>query len=145
MFELMPLSYRNRSNAIFDPFRDWDAWQKEFFDRNSFGGFKTDIKDAGDAYLLEADLPGCQKEDIAIELNDKYLTITAERHSEAEQEDKKGEYIRCERSYGSYSRSFDVSAIDQEAISACYDNGVLKLTLPKKKEQAAGSRRLEIQ
>lgn len=143
MFELMP--YRNRSNSVFDPFRDWDAWQKEFFGRNSFAGFKTDIKDEGDAYLLEADLPGCKKEDIAVELHDKYLTITAERHSEAEEEEKKGAYLRCERSYGSYSRSFDVSAIDQDAISVSYDNGVLKLTLPKKKDTAAGTRRLEIQ
>ena len=60
------------------------------------------------------------------------LTIRAERHSEHEEKDKKNKYIRCERSYGAYCRKFDLSGVDEAAIKAKYDKGVLKLTLPKR-------------
>ena len=65
-------------------------------------------------------------------MDNDILTISAERHSEHEDSDKAGKYIRCERSYGKYSRSFDVSAIDAEKITATYEDGVLVLDMPKK-------------
>ena len=99
----------------------------------------------GKEYELEADLPGFKKEDINIELDDTYLTIQAERKSETEEKDKTGSYVRRERSYGSFSRSFDVSGIDVSAIKASYQDGVLKLVLPKKEEIAPAARRLEIE
>ena len=107
--------------------------------------FKTDIKDEGDAYLLETDLPGFAKEDIHLDLDDHYLTVKAERHADREAKDDNGRYICCERSYGSYSRSFDVTDIDTDAIKAKYDNGVLTLRMPKKAQELPHSKRLEIE
>ena len=137
--------------SIYDPFREMDNFERHFFDSPFFGtssssmaGFSTDITDEGDSYKLTADLPGFEKGDINIDINDNTLTLSAERHSEFEKEDKKGKYIRVERSYGSYSRSFDLTGIKEEEIEAKYDNGVLTLTLPKKDEVKPTSRRLEI-
>ena len=73
------------------------------------------------------------------------LTVQAERHSEHEDKDQKNKYVRCERSYGLYSRQFDVSEIDTENIKAKYENGVLKLTLPKKSEVSSSPKRVEIE
>ena len=73
------------------------------------------------------------------------LTITAVRHSEHEDKDKKGRYVRCERSYGSYQRTFDVSMVKQNEITAKYEDGVLKLTLPKRTETVPESRTLTIE
>ena len=72
--------------------------------------------------------------------------MQAERHSKVEEKDKKDKIVRMERSYGSYSRQFDVSGIDTENIKAKYDNGVLKLTLPKKEQKPLpASKKLEIE
>jgi len=145
MFEMMPFARKNRQVAQYNPFRDLEEFEKNFFwNGDMMGEFKTDIKDTGKAFELEADLPGFDKKDIQIDLDDGYLTISAQRHSEAEEKDKQGRYIRCERSYGSYSRSFDVSGVNTDNITASYDNGVLKLIMPKKNEQKTSSRRLEI-
>ena len=94
---------------------------------------------------MESDLPGFRKEDIKLDVKNDVLTITAERHSDHEDKDKKGQYVRCERSYGAYQRTFDVSMVDQDAITAKYENGVLKLTLPKRKETVPESRTLTIE
>ena len=73
------------------------------------------------------------------------LSISAQRNASREEKDDKGNYIRCERSYGSFSRSFDISSVQAEGITAAYDNGVLTLTMPKKDQTVPTSRRLEIQ
>ena len=70
-------------------------------------------------------------------------TIKAERRNEHEEKDKS--YVRCERSYGNYARSFDISGIKAEGIKASYNDGVLSLTLPKKDVEVSGSRRLAIE
>lgn len=137
--------YTRRNHNLWNPFADWNDLDRAFFQSASLAEFKTDIRDTGDSYTLEADLPGCKKEDIKIDLSDGTLTITAERHSEFEQKDKKGNYVRCERSYGSYSRSFDTTGIDTAQIKAQYNDGVLTLTLPKQQEKAPATRRLEIE
>ena len=95
--------------------------------------------------MLSADLPGFDKKDIHIDVDDDQLVIHAERHSNYEKQEKKSGYLRCERSYGSYSRSFSLDGIDSDKISAAYENGVLKLTLPKQAPQKATARRLEIE
>lgn len=126
----------------YNPFRAIDEFEKRMFHEPfapynvaSKGAiFKTDIKEEDGKYVLEADMPGFNKEDIKLDVDNDILTISAERHSEHEDKDKAGNYIRCERSYGSYSRSFDVSAIDSEKITATYENGVLTLDMPKKEE-----------
>ena len=93
---------------------------------------KTDVRETEDSYVLDIDLPGFKKEDIQLQLDGDTLTIQAQRHSEHEEQEKKGKYVCCERSYGAYSRSFDVSGIRAEGITASYDSGVLTLKLPKK-------------
>ena len=113
-------------------------------EENGFGAFKTDIKDEGDKFVIEADMPGFNKDDIKVDLNGDVMTISAERHSEHEDKEKKGKYIRCERSYGMYRRQFDVSEINVEGIDGKYENGVLTLELPKKTPTAPVSRRLEL-
>ena len=116
-----------------------------FFGSNSLAEFKTDVTDEGDHYLLEADLPGFDKKDITLDINGDILTVHAERHSKVEEKDKKDKVIRMERSYGSYSRQYDISGVKADEIKAKYDNGVLKLTLPKKEEALPASKRLEIE
>jgi HSP20 family protein len=143
MFELTPFVKRNNA-AVYDPFRLFDEMERNFFKGSSIGEFRADIRDTGDAYELEADLPGVKKEDIQVELDNNYLTISAERHAEKDEKDKKGNYVRRERSYGSYSRSFDVTGVQTDQITAEYTDGVLKLRLPKKQESLPTTRRLEI-
>lgn len=92
-----------------------------------------------------ADLPGFDKKDIHLDLNNDVLTISAERHSEHEDKDKKGKFVRCERSYGTYTRQFDVSNINTDAMKAKYENGVLTLNMPKKSAQLPTAKRVEIE
>ena len=143
----MLVPYARRNLSVFDPFRELDELERVFFgrhDRSSVAQFSTDIRDNGGEYVLEADLPGVKKDDIKLDLTDNVLTISAERHSEFEEKDKKGNYVRCERSYGSYQRSFDTTGIDTDKIDAEFKDGVLRLTMPKVIEQKPESRRLEI-
>jgi len=144
MFEMMPFT-RGRGVDLYRPFRDLEELERSFFNNNSATAFQTDIRDTGDAYVLEADLPGMKKEDIHIDVDGDRLSITAERNAVKEEKDENGGYIRCERSYGSFSRSFDISGIRGEEISAAYADGVLTLTLPKQSKALPASRRLEIQ
>lgn len=144
MFGITP--YERRNNAMtYDPFKAFDNFEREFFKNGMMAEFKTDIRDNGKEYELLVDLPGFRKEDINIELDDNCLTIQAERRFENEEKDKKGNYVRRERSYGSFSRSFDVSGIEVSDIKASYEDGVLKLVLPKKQEITPATRRLEIE
>ncbi len=121
------------------------------FERNFFGGtsavsaFRTDIRDEGDKFVLEAELPGFAKEDIQLNVKDGILTITAQHKETNEEKDKKGNYIRRERRYGSFTRSFDVSGIQEHAITAAYNNGVLELELPKAQPEVPVARQIEIQ
>ena len=147
MFELRPYRNSNDHMTAYDPFRDMEALERAFFGNRDFlsdvGTFKTDIRDEGDHYLLEADLPGMKKEDIAIDIDGDNLTIRAERKSEHEEKSK--DYVRCERSYGSYARSFDISGIQADGIKAGYSDGVLTLTMPKKAAEVSTTRRLSIE
>ena len=151
MFEMRPF---NRKNAMssYNPFREMEDMERRFFDEpfgffnsSALAEFKTDITDNGSEYVLEADLPGFKKEDIHLDLNGDMLTVKAERHSEYENKDKKNNYIRCERSYGSYSRQFDVSGVKTDEIKAKYNDGILTLTMPKKATISEKSRHLEIE
>ena len=146
MFELIPFDRRNHRVSVYDPFRAFDEMERAFFGNGqqpSVYSFRTDVSDTGDAYKLEAELPGFKKEDIKIDIENDCLTISAERHEN--KDENKPNFVKRERFYGSYSRSFDVSGIDVDKISAGYTDGVLTLELPKKVETAPASRRLEIQ
>ena len=144
MFEMMPFT-RNHGVDLYHPFRDLEELERSFFSNSGVTAFRTDIRDTGDAYVLEADLPGMKREDIHIDIDGDRLSISAERSAVREEKDENGGYIRCERSYGSFSRSFDISGIQGEDISAAYADGVLTLTLPKQNKAVPASRRLEIQ
>ena len=150
MFEL---TKRNNSCAHpYNPFGDFEDLERGFFgypfgfvNDKPFGGLKTDITDEGDHYLLEADLPGFDKKDINIDINGDTLTVSAQRRSRHEEKDEKDKIIRSERSYGSYTRQFDISEVNAEAIKAKYENGVLQLELPKKENALPKARRHEIE
>lgn len=137
--------------SVYNPYRTFEDMGRKFisdslnFFTDSQGAFRVDLSDQGDNYLLEADLPGFEKENIHIDVENDLLTITAERHSPIEDETQKDKYIRCERPTGTFSRSFDMSSVDTEHIQAKYTDGVLKLALPKKPEILPQSRRVELE
>ena len=140
MYGLTPFG-RNGYN-LFNFFNDMD---NDFFgDSMPVNACRTDINDEGDKYVMESELPGFEKEDINIDIKDDYLTISAEHSSNDEEKDEKGNYIRRERSFGSYKRSFGISDVEHDGISAEYKNGVLTIELPKKKAEEPVSKRLEI-
>jgi HSP20 family protein len=143
MFELVPYG-RKRNLTWYNPFDELDEMQRRFFGESAITDFKTDIRDNGESYLLEADLPGFKKEDLSVDIEGDTLTIRAERTDSKDEKDGKGNFVKRERSYGSFSRSFDMTGIRTEDIAAAYENGVLKLTLPKQQETLPTSRKLEI-
>ena len=139
MFGMIP--FERSDNNIFDLF---DNFQKQFFrDSNAtLPAFRADIRDLDDKFVLDAELPGFNKEAISLDLKEGILTVKAE-HKE-DQEQKQGEYIRRERRTGSFARSFDVSGIDESGISAAYKNGILEVTLPKQAPVVPESRQIAI-
>ena len=140
MYGLTP--FEKSGFDIFNAFND--------FEKNFIGGSmpvntcKTDIRDEGEKYVMEAELPGFTKEDIKLDINGSYLVLTAEHKNEKDEKDDKGKYIRRERTYGSYTRSFDITGVDTENISAEYKDGILKIDLPKKASEEPPVKRLEI-
>ncbi len=151
MFDLARSNNRSFAQS-YNPFREMEEFERRFFGDafNNFMGtrdlaeFKADIVDAGDHYTLEADLPGFSKENIHLNLVGDTLTIQAERSSKREEKDQQDKLVRCERSYGAYTRQFDVSGIDTERIQGKYEDGVLTLTLPKQEPAAPASRRIAL-
>lgn len=97
---------------------------------------KSDVKEKDDRYILEIDLPGFHNEDIKAYIQDGYLIVSAVKAEERDK--KKGKYIRQERYWGTYQRSFFIGKdISQEDIKAAYKHGVLKLMIPKEPQQKA--------
>ncbi|MBR1660467.1 MAG: Hsp20/alpha crystallin family protein [Oscillospiraceae bacterium] len=141
------IPYRRNSNGVvhyYNPFRMMEDMEREFFRESRTGSFSTDIRETENEYVLEADLPGFKKEDINIDIQDNSLCISAERHAQQEEKDEAGNYIRRERSYGSFSRSFSLEGVNTDAIKAAFTDGVLTLTLPKQTEPMVTGRRLQI-
>ena len=115
-----------------DPF-DFGFFGTEPTPKSTAALMKTDVKETDKAYELDIDLPGFDKDNVQIELNEGYLTVNASTNSETEDKDEDGAYLRKERFVGSCRRSFyggdDISDND---ISAKFDNGILKINVPKK-------------
>lgn len=112
---------------------------------SEFGKMKCDIYEKDNTYYLEMDIPGFDKKDVNIEIDDNdYLTITAEKSTDNNEEDENKNYIRKERSYGKYQRSFYVGGIDKEGIDANFKDGILKITMPKKAEEKSSKQTIEI-
>ena len=119
---------------LFDDFMDFSFpdIDKELYGKRAHSIMKTDVKELEDAYEVMVDLPGFNKEDIKLELNDGTLTISAVKSLDKENE-KKGNYIRRERVVGNMQRSFYVGeGLTEEDIHAKYENGILTLDIPKK-------------
>ena len=128
---------------------DWMDFPFDRFDREFFGRknplygkhaknmMKTDIREHDEGYELDVDLPGFKKDEISVQLNNGYLTISASKGLDKDEQDKKGKYIRKERYAGAMQRSFYVGdALTQEDVKAKFENGILKLSLPKKDAKA---------
>lgn len=123
---------------LLDEFFD-EPWEKSLFGaRNPLYGkhaknlMKTDVKETGDHYEVDIDLPGFQKDEISVELQNGYLTIQAAKGLDKEEQDKKGKYIRQERYAGACSRSFYVGEdVEPEEVSAKFEDGILTISVPK--------------
>ena len=121
--------------TMFDDMID-DWFGEPRFTRRTAAAMRCDIREKDGSYLLDIELPGYRKEDIHIQLEDGYLTVSAARNTSSEEKDKQGNILRQERISGSCSRSFYVGEeLTAEDIKAKYDNGELKIVLPKKDQK----------
>ena len=125
------------SENLFDDFFD-NSFEKNFFgERNPLYGkhaknlMKTDVRETRDSYKLAIDLPGFKKDEVKVELKDGYLTVSASKGLDKDEEDREGRFIRQERYAGACSRSFYVGDIRPEEVKCKYEFGVLRVTLPK--------------
>ena len=133
----------SKNNYGLDLFNDF--FKDPFWDTYNEGKDKpmrTDIYETPTMYLLEIELPGYSREDIQAELENGYLTISANRPKRIEEGDEKIQLIRQERYHGSYKRSFYVGEdMEQEDIKASFKNGILKLTVPKEVQKKINEKR----
>ncbi|MEE6210813.1 Hsp20/alpha crystallin family protein [Salarchaeum sp. III] len=125
-----------RRRSPFDEFeRLFDRMSDQFEDFDVESRLAVDVEDTGDAFVVTADLPGFEKEDIDVHLRDDALQIDA-THEESPEKDVKEQYIRRERSKRSVSRSLSLpEAVDEDAVSASFNNGVLTVELPKSRDE----------
>ena len=120
----------------FPDFRELNNMERKLYGRHADRLMKTDVKEEDNQYEVSVDLPGFAKEDINLELNDGYLTISASKNMNNDKNDKKGRLIRQERYSGSMQRSFYVGdQITEEDLKAAFHHGVLTLTIPKKEQE----------
>lgn len=140
MYTMVPFR-RSIVNAVPSLFAD--PFMREFFTDNSSLSMNVDVQEKEDAFLMEADLPGVSKNDINLQVKDDVLTISAEMNT-AKKEKKDG-YVYSERRSGHTERSFSLEGIDQSAVTADYQNGVLMVRLPKMKEtEKPGAQKIAI-
>ena len=144
MFELTPFVRRNHA-AVYDPFRMFDEMEKRFFKEGGIGEFKTDIRDTGEAYELEADLPGVKKEDIKVELDGNYLTVSAERNTESGERTRRATMSAANAPMAPTAAASTFPASRPTRSPLPITTAVLQLRLPKKQEALPNTRRLEIQ
>ena len=112
--------------------------EKKLYGHHANNLMKTDIKEMKDGYELEIDLPGFKKDEVTAELKDGYLTVSAETNTKKDEKAEDGKYIRRERYSGSCSRSFYVGEdVTEEDIKAKFEDGILKISVPKKDPQPA--------
>ena len=130
---LMPSIF---GESLFDnmfPFDEKFFTEKKdpLYGKNASRLMKTDVRETEKTYELDIDLPGFKKDEIQLELKDGYLTVSAEKGLDKDEEDKKGRVIRQERYAGACSRSFYVGDVKPEDIKAKYEHGVLTVLVPK--------------
>ena len=136
------------SENLFDDFfgDDWmrfPVWsgRDPLYGKHAKNLMKTDGRETENTYEVDVDLPGFKKDEIKVDLKDGYLTISAAKGLDKDEKDKEGKYIRQERYAGACSRSFYVGDVETKDVSAKYEDGILKISLPKeaKKELPASS------
>ena len=140
---LMPSIFgENLFDDFFTPFyyddKDEKKAEKKLYGHRAQNLLRTDIKETKEGYELVIDVPGFKKDEVKVALKDGYLTVSAAKGLDEEEDDKKtGRYIRRERYAGSMSRSFYVGdGVKEEDIHAKYEDGILKLSVPKKAPKA---------
>ena len=133
------------SENLFDDFFG-DSFEKNFFGEHNplYGNraknlMKTDVKETESGCEVAVDLPGFKKDEVNVELNDGYLTSSAAKGLDRDERDKKGRYIRQERYSGACSRSFYVGDVKPDEIKAGYEDGILRLEIPKREAKAASA------
>ena len=126
------------NDNLFDEFFDDDFMRFPVWgDRNPLYGkhgknlMKTDVREMDNTYEVDIDLPGFKKDEIKVDLKDGYLTVSAAKSLDRDQQNQEGKYIRQERYAGACSRSFYVGDVKPDQVSAKYEDGILKLTLPR--------------
>lgn len=149
MFDLVPFARRSsgiqKNNNLFDI----DGIFENFFNDRFFPSLyrnsshmKVDIKENEKEFIVEAELPGIKKEEVNIEVDDDKLTISVQRNEQTDEE--KDNYIRKERSFSKMTRSFAISDIETNNVTAKYENGILLITLPKKEQKANKGKQIQI-
>ena len=116
-----------------DDFMNFPVWggRSPLYGKHAKNLMKTDVRETDGSYELDVDLPGFKKDELTVDLKDGYLTIAAAKGLDKDEQDKKGKYIRQERYAGAMSRSFYVGDVEPDQVSAKYEDGILKISLPK--------------
>lgn len=128
-----------RDFASFDPFSASDA----LYGKHARALMKTDVRETDNSYELDIDLPGFKKDELQLRLQDGYLTVSAAKGLDKDEKDKEGHYIRRERYAGQCSRSFYVGEnITEEDVHAKFEDGILRLSIPKKDAPKLPERRV---
>lgn len=150
MFGLTPYNRKNNNLFLRNNLMDLRSVFDDFFNDSMFPsvlnasqGIRADIRETDKEYVIDADIPGVNKEDIKLDLRDDVLTISVEHNEETKEE--KDNFIRKERRFGSVSRSFYVDNIKNDGVTAKYDNGVLTVKLPKNEDGKSNKRKIDIQ
>ena len=130
----------------FPSFRDMDRIDRKLYGKHTNGLMKTDVHENEGNYALDIDLPGFKKDQINVKLEDGYMTISAAKDHDQEKKDKHGKIIRQERYEGAMQRSFYVGeGVKTEDVKAKYEDGVLKLDIPKKELNLPGNNTIAIE
>ena len=137
---MLPSIFRDN---LFDDMFDFDDFDKEFnrmmrplYGKHAQNMMKTDVRETDNSYELDIDLPGFKKDEIKVELDNGYLSISAAKGLDKDEEKKNSKYIRRERYAGAMSRTFYVGDnLTQQDIKAKFENGILKISVPKKDVQ----------
>ena len=120
----------------FDFDREFDRMMRPLYGKHAQNMMKTDVRETGNSYELDIDLPGFKKDEISVQLDNGYLSISASKGLDKNEENKDGKYIRRERYAGSMNRTFYVgSQLTQQDIQAKFEDGILKISVPKKDVQ----------
>ena len=142
----------NRRNDLFGGLND-------FFDNDHFfnnlgrmyyglaehNDLKTDIKETDHDYKVTVEVPGLDKKDINVRYDNDVLTISGKKDSFSDEADKEGNTLMSERSYGSFTRQYRIPRVDAAGIKGKYEDGILKITLPKEKQETPADHRIEIE